>query len=330
MDPVQHDISRSSTGESSRPESWLEEAISRDPVLGRLFPHLRRLAAGDSPILIAGEPGSGRELTARAIHNLSHRSAHPFVVLDCADLSAPLIEAELVGMDGAGGTPRKTGLFEQAGQGTVLLTEVGELPSRGQEVLLRLLERHEIVRLNASTPVPAHARCIASTSVDLRARIPAGLFREELHTRLATEVLTLPTLRERRDEIPMLAQYFLEQCCAHMPEAAREMTRDAETALRDYSWPGNLRELREAIEEAAIRARGQRIEAQHLPDRIRRTEERGPLPSLRDVEMRHIQRVLEEARGNQRRASRILGISRWSLSRRLRKYGMQPHSDSEE
>jgi len=320
MDPVQQDV-------SGKPENWLEEAISSDPVLGRLFPQLRRLAAGDSPILICGEPGSGRELAARAIHNLSHRAAHPFVVLDCADLSAPLIEAELVGMEGNGGTARKTGLFEQAREGTVLLNEVSELPSRGQEVLLRLLERHEIVRLNSSTPVPAHARCLASASIDLRARIPAGLFREELYTRLATEILTLPSLRERRDDIPMLAQHFLNQCCAHLPEIARELSRDAEAALKEYSWPGNLRELREAIEEAAIRARGQRIEAQHLPERVRRTEERGPLPSLRDVEMRHIQRVLEEARGNQRRASRILGISRWSLSRRLRKYGMQPRSE---
>jgi DNA-binding NtrC family response regulator len=320
MDPLQQDV-------SGKPENWLEEAISSDPVLGRLFPQLRRLAAGDSPILICGEPGSGRELAARAIHNLSHRAAHPFVVLDCADLSAPLIEAELVGMEGNGGTARKTGLFEQAREGTVLLNEVSELPSRGQEVLLRLLERHEIVRLNSSTPVPAHARCLASASVDLRARIPAGLFREELYTRLATEILTLPSLRDRRDDIPMLAQHFLNQCCAHLPEIARELSRDAEAALKEYSWPGNLRELREAIEEAAIRARGQRIEAQHLPERVRRTEERGPLPSLRDVEMRHIQRVLEEARGNQRRASRILGISRWSLSRRLRKYGMQPRSE---
>src|SRR5206468_12415180 len=117
---------------------------------------------------------------------------------------------------------------EQAGQGTVLLAEVGELPSRGQEALLRLLERHEIVRLNASTPIPAHARCIACTSVDLRARIPAGLFREELHTRLATEVLTLQPLRERREEVPALAQHFLQQCCAHLPQQARELSHEAE------------------------------------------------------------------------------------------------------
>jgi DNA-binding NtrC family response regulator len=317
--------------EGSRPEAWLEDVIARDPVLGRIFPHLRRLAASDAPVLISGEPGSGRELAARAIHNLSHRAPHPFVVLDCADFSEPLIEAELVGVTGSqGGAPRKVGVFEQAGEGTVLLAEVGELPPRGQELLLRLLDRHDIVRLSSRNPIPAHARCIASTSTDLRARVPAGLFRDELHTRLATEVLALPPLRERRDDIPALARHFLEQCCSHLPAAARELNREAEGVLRDYAWPRNLRELREAIEEAAMRAHGQRIGVEHLPDRIRRPEERGPLPSLRDVEMRHIQRVLEEARGNQRRASRILGISRWSLSRRLRKYGIQARPQQDE
>ncbi len=325
MEPLQDEGSDMTSPDVSRVDTWLENAIARDPVLGSIFPQLRRLAASDAPVLIFGEPGSGRELAARAIHNLSQRAAHPFVVLGCADFSEPLLEAELVGMNGGptGATPRKMGVFEQAGEGTVFLSEVGELPPRGQEALLRVLERHEIIRLSSSAAVPAHARCIASTSVDLRARIPAGLFREELHGRLATEVLTLPALREHPDDIPGLARHFLQQSCSHLPDATRELTREAETALREHAWPGNLRELREAVEEAAMRARGQRIDVQHLPDRIRRGEERGPLPSLRDVEMRHIQRVLAEARGNQRRASRILGISRWSLSRRLRKYGMQ-------
>jgi DNA-binding NtrC family response regulator len=328
MDPLQDE--GSVTREGARSDAWLEDAIARDPVLGRIFPQLRRFAASDAPVLISGEPGSGRELAARAIHNLSHRAPHPFVVLDCADLSEPLIEAELVGMGGTQGTsPRKVGVFEQAGEGTVLLAGVGELSPRGQEVLLRLLDRHEIVRLNASSPTAAHARCMASTSVDLRTRVPAGLFREELYARIAAEILSLPALRERREDIPALARHFLEQCCAHLPASARELTREAESALRDYGWPRNLRELRETVEEAAMRARGERIGIEHLPERIRRAEERGPLPSLRDVEMRHIQRVLEEARGNQRRASRILGISRWSLSRRLRKYGMQPRHQEE-
>ena len=173
--------------------------------------------------------------------------------------------------------------------------------------------------------MPANARCLAATSIDLRARVAAGLFREDLHARLAAELLTLPPLRERPEDIPALAHHFLEQCCVHL--GPRELGPEAEELLQRYRWPGNLRELRETVEEAALQARNGRIGPEHFPEQMRRAPESGPLSSLRDVEMRHIERVLQEARGNQRRASRILGISRWSLSRRLRKYGMQTHGE---
>ena len=308
---------------------WLEATIARDPVLGSLLPELRRLGGSDAPALIVGERGSGRELAARAIHNLSPRAAEPFVVIDCSSLSEPLLEAELLGVDGSTGSraPHKIGLFEQAGAGTALLAEVGELPPRAQEALVRLFDRHEIVRLNSETPVAIDARCIAATSADLRSRVAAGLFREDLHTRLAANHLMLPPLREHAEDIPLLARHFLEQCCGHLGAEARELMPEAEKPLRAYAWPGNLRELREVVEEAALRARGARIGAEHLPERVRAGATGATLPSLRDVEMRHIERVLHEARGNQRRASRILGISRWSLSRRLRKYGMQPRGE---
>src|SRR5207249_6639561 len=133
MGPLQNKEATSSL-EGQQAESWLEDVISHDPVLGRIFPQLRRAAASDAPVLISGEPGTGTELAARAIHNLSHRAAHPFVVLDCGDFSEPLVEAELVGMDGASAAPRKMGVFEQAGDGSVHLAEVGVLPPRGQEV----------------------------------------------------------------------------------------------------------------------------------------------------------------------------------------------------
>ena len=308
--------------------TWLEDTTSQDPVLGRLFPQLRRLAASEAPLLLLGEPGSGRELAARAIHNLSERAAHPFVVIDCGDFSDALIEAELLGINGnGGGAPHKVGIFEQAGTGTVMLAEVGELPARLQEALLHLLERHELRRLHSTTPVPARARVIASTCVDLRSRISAGLFREDLYQQLSAEKLDLPSLRERPDDIPTLARHFLERCCGHLPHGPRDFTPEAEAVLRGYSWPENLRELREVVEDAALRARGERIGVEDLAERLRGEQRGGPLASLREVEIRHIARVLQEARGNQRRASRILGISRWSLSRRLRKYGLQPRSE---
>src|SRR5262249_55604429 len=160
--------------------------------------------------------------------------------------------------------------------------------------------------------IPAKARCLASTSVDLRARAEAGLFREDLRARLAGEQIMLTPLREHPEDIPSLARHYLEQCCAPLGPAACELAPNVEAALRAYPWPGNLRELRETIEEAALRAHGERIDLDDLPERLRSSSPGGSLPSLRDVEMRHIERVLHEAHGNQRRASRILGISRWS------------------
>src|SRR5262245_40590112 len=198
-----------------RSEPWIEETIGRHPVLSRSLAELRRLATGEQSLLIIGPPGSGRELAARALHNLSGRAAHPFVVVDCASLSEPLLEAELLGIDATPGTKAdgKMGIFEQAGAGTVLLEEVGDLPRRGQELLLRLLERHEVVRMNASAPLPAPARCIATTSADLRARVAAGLFREDLLVRLTGEQLVLPPLRERPEDVLPLARHVLAQWC---------------------------------------------------------------------------------------------------------------------
>jgi DNA-binding NtrC family response regulator len=318
---------RYSPAESSagQHESWIEGAITVDPVLAPLFPELRRLAASDASVLVSGEPGSGCELVARVIHDLSVRTEHPFLVIDCATLSEPLVEAELLGLEGP---PHKPGIFEQAGEGSVLLTEVGDLPPRAQEALERVLERHEIVRVNSHASIPATARCFASTSADLRARIPVGLFRDGLHARLAAELIVLPPLRERAQDIPSLARHYLAQCCTHLGSEPPELSREAEGLLRMYRWPGNVRELREVLEEAVVRSGGARIGAEHLPSDLRGDAAGGPLSSLRDVEQQHIERVLHESRGNQRRASRVLGISRWSLSRRLRKYGMQPHAES--
>jgi DNA-binding NtrC family response regulator len=193
-----------------------------------------------------------------------------------------------------------------------------------------MLERHEIVRVNSRTSIPAPARCFASTSADLRGRIPAGLFREGLHARMSTEIINLPALRERAKDIPILARHYLSQCCAHITPEPPELSREAEAALKAYRWPGNLHELREVLEEAVVRTGGGQIGAEHLPQFVHGEAPSGALSSLRDVEQHHIERVLQESHGNQRRASRVLGISRWSLSRRLRKYGMQPHGDEHE
>ena len=305
------------------PAGWMEAAVARHPLLGRWLPELLRLASVDHPVLISGEPGSGRELAARAIHNLSGRAAHPLVVIPCASLSEPVLEAELRGADREPGAtlPGRMGAFEQAGTGTVLLAEVADLPRHGQELLLGVIEHHELVRLNARTPVAAPARCIATTSADLQRRVAAGLFREDLLARLSVEQLTLPPLRQQVDALVALARHVVAECCVHLGATAG-FTPEAENILRRYPWPGNLPELRHVIEQAAVAAGRERIGPGHFPERLRAPG--STLRSLREVEVHHIERVLHEAHGNQRRASRILGISRWSLSRRLRKYGIGP------
>jgi DNA-binding NtrC family response regulator len=312
------------TIEPIHPGSWFQDATSRDPVLGRLYPQLRDLAAGDAPVLLVGQPGSGREPAARALHNLSARASRPFATLDCSASSERLLEAELFGVDD-GVAPRKLGIFEQAHGGTVLLLEVAELPMRLQAKLIRLLERQEIVRVGAAAPVRADVRLLATTTFELRERVAGGLMSRDLFDHLHAHVLTLPPLRERRDDIALLARHFLEQCCRGLAERPRGFTEEAEALLQSYDWPGNLRELRRAVDEAVLATRGEHIGPDALPTSLRDTTPRTTsLPSLEDVEMRHIRRVLEDTRGNQRRAARILGITRWSLARRLRKYGLLP------
>lgn len=311
------------------PASWFQDATARDPFLGRLYPQLRDLAASDGAVLILGEPGSGREPAARAIHNLSGRAARPFVTVDCSASSERLLEAELFGVDD-GVSPRKLGVFEQAHGGTVLLTEIAELSMRLQLKVLRLLERKEVVRLGATAPVTADVRLVTSTTTDLRERAGGGLVSHDLLDLLNAHALTLPPLRERKDDVVILARHFLEQCCGGLAQRPLAFTDDAEALLHNYDWPGNLGELRRTIDEAVLAARGEHIGPEALPPNIRGEARTTPLPSLEDVEMRHIRRVLEDTRGNQRRAARILGITRWSLARRLRKYGLVPKASAEQ
>jgi DNA-binding NtrC family response regulator len=305
------------------PASWFQDATARDPVLGRLYLQLRDLAASDVAVLLVGEPGSGREPAARAIHNLSGRAARPFATIDCSASSERLLEAELFGVDD-GVSPRKLGVFEQAHGGTVLLTEIAELPMRLQLKVLRLLERQELVRLGAAAPVTADVRLFATSTIDLRERAKGGLVSHDLFDALNTHVLTVPSLRERKDDVVVLARHFLEQCGRGLSQRSLTFTDEAETLLCDYDWPGNLRELRRTVDEAVLATRGEHVGPEALPAPIRGTVHTTPLPSLEDVEMRHIRRVLEDTHGNQRRAARILGITRWSLARRLRKYGLLP------
>jgi two-component system response regulator HydG len=300
-------------------ETWLREAIAGDPFIGPLFGHVQEVAGLDGPVLITGEAGTGRERVARALHSLSRRAAQPFVVLSCVDGSAAWLEAELVGVD-VEGHREKLGAIEQAGEGALLLTDIEELPLRLQDAVVTLIRRHEVRRLNGGAVNPATARCLATTTVDLATRVADGRFRQELFELLSVHVVALPPLRERLSELPDLARHFLAQ---QKSGGSEGFSPEALEVLRHYGWPGNLRELRTVVGQAALAAGGRQIEASDLPARFGEAAEVDAQTSLRDVEMRHILRVLDGVRGNQRVASRILGISRWSLARRLEKYDLR-------
>ena len=304
---------------SPEAETWLREAIAGDPFIGSLFERVQEVAALDAPVLIRGEVGTGRERVARALHSLSRRAAQPFVVLSCVGGSSAWLEAELVGVD-VEGHREKLGAIEQAGEGALLLTDVEELPLRLQDAVVTFIRRHEVRRLNGGTIKPAPARCLATTTVDLAPRVADGRFRQDLFELLTAHVVALPALRERLHEVPVLARHFLAQQSSGTSEG---FSPEALEVMRQYGWPGNLRELRTVVGQAALAASGRQIEASDLPPRFAEAAETGAKASLRDVEMRHILRVLDGVRGNQRVASRILGISRWSLARRLEKYDLR-------
>lgn len=269
--------------------------------------------------------GSGRERVARALHSLSRRAAQPFVVMSCGGGWSGWLEAELLGVDVVGAAG-KLGALEQAREGSLMLTDIEELPLDLQDAVLHLIEHHELKRMSTGAVRPAMARCLATTSVDLRARVAAGRFRKHLYDVLARHVVALPPLRDRLDDVPTLAQHLLDQGSAPRGDVPQVFTREAQELLCAYRWPGNLRELREVVRQTALTVGDRQIEAADLPARFIEEEATAPRASLRDVEMRHILRVLDGARGNQRLAARILGISRWSLARRLEKYGLRTHA----
>ncbi len=299
--------------------SWIREVTARDPVVARFLPELQRMAATDAPALLVGEPGTGRELMARAIHNLSARASGPFVVVDCVDPSGQLLEAELLGVD-TSERPRKLGAFEQAAGGTLYLAGVADLSAAVQEDLVRLIQRRETMRLYAHHVIRADVRCLASASGDLEARVHAGAFRVDLFALLSAHTLRLPPLRDRPDDVPALATAILAAC---RPDGGPSgFSPDAAAALRAYPWPGNVHELRTVVEDVAVRVRGTTVEVDDLPSGVR--QRALPGASLRHLEEAEVRRAMAATGGNQLEAARQLGLTRWALARRLRKYGLRP------
>jgi DNA-binding NtrC family response regulator len=291
---------------------------------------IERVAASDAHVLITGEHGTGKEVVARWIHARSARARRPLVTLNAGGISEGVFESELFGHVKGAFTDAKserTGFFELADGGTLFLDEIGNMPSRLQAKLLRVLQTGEFQRVGSSVTRRADVRILSATNIDIAAEVATGAFREDLLYRLNTVEVRLPPLRERREDVPLLAAHFLQQQITHYKKAIRGFTPDAMQALLDYAWPGNVRELQHTVERAVLMAGGEHIDVDDLNLRsgqlMAAAGESGIHEmSLEDVERLLIRRALERHGGNVSQAAETLGLSRSALYRRLQRYGL--------
>jgi two-component system response regulator HydG len=272
----------------------------------------------DATVLIQGESGTGKELVARAIHQGSDRSDKPFVVINCSAYPDTLLESELFGHE-------RPGRFEQANGGTVFLDEIGEVPLPAQIKLLRVLQTQSFERLGGERTLKVDVRILAATNKDLVKEVQKGTFREDLFYRLNVIPVTLPPLRERRNDIPLLANHFLRRFASQQGKDIQEFGPEAMRFILDHSWPGNVRELENSVEHAVVLAKGTRIDGIDLPPSMRRQEPRPPedVPSLMEESERILLgKVLSECNWNKKKAARRLGIGRSTLYAKLKRYGI--------
>jgi two-component system response regulator HydG len=310
--------------------------IGTSEAMRRVFEAMALVAPTEATVLILGESGTGKELVAQAIHANSPRRAGPLITVNCAALPEALLESELFGHErGAftGATNRRVGRFELAHGGTIFLDEVGDLTPAAQIRLLRVLQSQEFERVGGTETLKVDVRVIAATNKDLEAAVRAGTFREDLLYRLRVFPLTMPPLRERRDDIPLLTEHFLRRHAERHRRRLRGLTPRALDLLMRYDWPGNVRELEHMIERAVILARGEHITPEELPPNIQAVSgavegsanQERPLPvglTLKEVERELICKTLERTGGNRTKAAEILGISRATLHNKLKEYGL--------
>jgi two-component system response regulator AtoC len=307
----------------------LENLIGESSAMHEIFDTIRQVAPSRATVLLTGESGTGKELIAHAIHNLSSRNKTRFIAFNCAAFSPQLIESELFGHErGAftGAIERRVGRFEQAAGGTLFLDEIGEIDSNIQVKLLRALDPGLFERVGGNQSIQADVRLIAATNRDLAALVREGKFREDLYYRLAVVQIRVPPLRERKEDIPLLANTFLKEICERDGKAFRPLSPDAMEALLRYDWPGNVRELKGAIDSGVTLATGNQITVRDLPLTVQGAS--GSLPlrevgnqdfvNIHDNEVRLIMRALDESGGNRTEAAKKLGISRRTLHRRLK------------
>jgi two-component system, NtrC family, response regulator AtoC len=310
-------------------EYRFRDLLSKSPAMQSVFELARTAARSSSTILVLGESGTGKEVLARAVHAESPRAEGPFVAVSCAALTESLLESELFGHEKGsftGAVARRKGKFEAAHGGTLFLDEVGDIGAKLQVDLLRVLEARRFHRIGGNDPIDVGVRIVDATNRDLARAVREGKFREDLFYRLNVIPIVIPPLRDRREDIPLLIESFLERLAVEMKKRIDGVSADAMTALLAHSWPGNVRELRNILERGAVVATGPTIQLADLglaPVRDAAPDRPGALASLEEVERRHVAAVLAHSGGNVSQSARILGIDRVTLYNKMRKWGLR-------
>jgi DNA-binding NtrC family response regulator len=316
----------------------LEKLIGNSPAMVEIYDRIRQVAPTRATVLIEGESGTGKELVAQSLHMLSPRKPARFVAVHCAALSPQLLESELFGHEKGsftGAAERRAGRFEEANHGTIFLDEIGEIDAATQVKLLRALGEQTIQRVGSNQSIKVDVRVVAATNKNLEAMVREGKFRDDLFYRLDVVPIHLPPLRERREDIPLLINAFVQEFARQNNKKITGLSAEAQEALQRYDWPGNIRELRAAIEHAAALCRGERLGLRDLPARILGTP--GPAPGLASaaalpgttslnleaMEKNFIERALQSTGWNVTEAAKLLGISRRTLHRKIKTYSIK-------
>ncbi len=311
-----------------------KDLIGKSPRMQEVFQLLESLTGTESNVLITGKSGTGKELAARAIHAQSPRRDRRFVALNCGGLTETLLESELFGhVKGAftGAISSKPGVFQEADSGTLFLDEIANMPLSMQVKLLRTIQEGEIKPVGSNQVIKVNVRFIAATNRDLLQAVEEGVFREDLYYRVNVINITLPDLAERPEDIPLLANHFLEWFTKKLRKAVERIGEDAMALLMDYSWPGNVRELENCIERAVVLAKGSSITALELPPSVRALQQKEGLRlpvgmTLEDLEREAILRTLAHCNGNRAAAAKMLGLAERTLYRKLRLYSTPRHA----
>ncbi|MBA3028496.1 MAG: PAS domain-containing protein [Desulfobacteraceae bacterium] len=330
-DSVRHQQEIESLKKTFQLEDGFHGIIGKSILMENLFELIESVAQSDTPVIIQGQSGTGKELVARAIHEVSPRKEKPFVKVNCASLNENVLESELFGhIKGAytGADRDRIGRFEAAHEGTIFLDEIGDLPLPIQVKLLRVLEEKKIERVGENKPVNINVRIITATHQNLETLIREGSFREDLYFRINVFPLYCPPLMDRREDIPLIAQSFIRHNAVKTAKKILGLTPEAMDRLISYAWPGNIRELRNAIEFAFVLCSSGAIDVKHLPPKLVQSAQASGivkvnLPVEDSLQRQELVKILKEVHGNQSEAAKKLGVSRVTVWKRMKKYGLR-------